>query len=253
MSGNPWYDTILIGMLALAPVTLVALSFWRAPYGRHAARPGRFSLPVRAGWILMEAPASIAMVWFFYCGRHRADLVPLLLLALWQTHYVYRAFVYPLRMRVKPGSRMPWSIAASSIAFHFVNCYLNGMWIADYGRYPATWLGDPRFIVGVATFAVGSIVNRWADRVLRNLRRPGESGYKIPRGGLYEWVSCPNFLGEIITWTGWAIAAWSPAGLAFALMTAANLVPRARDHHRWYLQRFADYPARRRAVIPYLL
>ena len=40
------------------------------------------------------------------------------------------------------------------------------------------------------------------------------------------------------------------AGLAFAAWTMANLVPRARAHHRWYRERFPDYPARRKALVP---
>jgi hypothetical protein len=43
------------------------------------------------------------------------------------------------------------------------------------------------------------------------------------------------------------------AGLAFALYTAANLVPRALRHHAWYRERFVDYPSERKALIPYLL
>jgi hypothetical protein len=35
--------------------------------------------------------------------------------------------------------------------------------------------------------------------------------------------------------------------------TAANLVPRAVAHHRWYRERFADYPAERKALVPFLL
>ena len=31
------------------------------------------------------------------------------------------------------------------------------------------------------------------DAVLRRLRQPGESGYQIPRGGLYRFISCPNY------------------------------------------------------------
>jgi protein-S-isoprenylcysteine O-methyltransferase Ste14 len=66
-------------------------------------------------------------------------------------------------------------------------------------------------------------------------------------------VSSPNYLGEIVQWTGWAIATWSLGGLAFALYTAANLAPRALDNHRWYQDHFDDYPPRRRALIPYLV
>ena len=62
-----------------------------------------------------------------------------------------------------------------------------------------------------------------------------------------------HYLGEIIEWTGWAIATWSPAGLAFALYTFANLAPRAITHHRWYRERFPDYPRDRKALLPFLL
>ena len=85
------------------------------------------------------------------------------------------------------------------------------------------------------------------------LRQPGETGYKIPRGGTYRWVSCPNYLGEMLQWLGWAIASWSLAGAAFAVFTLANLLPRAIAVHRWYKDEFPDYPPARRAVIPYLV
>jgi steroid 5-alpha reductase family enzyme len=29
--------------------------------------------------------------------------------------------------------------------------------------------------------------------------------YRIPRGGLFEWVSCPHYLGEIIIYVGFAL------------------------------------------------
>ena len=66
-------------------------------------------------------------------------------------------------------------------------------------------------------------------------------------------MSSPNYLGEIIEWTGWAIATWSLAGTAFAVYTAANLASRAFANHRWYRDRFPDYPSDRRALVPFLL
>ena len=84
------------------------------------------------------------------------------------------------------------------------------------------------------------------------LRGPGEMGYKIPRGGLYRWISCPNYFGETIEWIGWAIATWSLPGLTFAVWTFANLAPRAHAHHKWYHKNFKDYPIRRKAFIPWV-
>ena len=91
-----------------------------------------------------------------------------------------------------------------------------------------------------------------ADDRLRNLRKPGETGYKIPYGGLFEYVSGANFCGEIIEWTGFAIAGWSIPSVTFAIFTFLNTAPRGAAHHKWYLSKFDDYPKNRKAVIPFI-
>ncbi len=239
-------------VFALAAVTFVALFFVTAPYGRHRREGFGPTIPSRVGWILMEAPASLAFLAFYAIGPRRVEAAPLALLALWQIHYVHRAFVYPLRMRAD-GKRMPVMIAALAIAWNLLNTWVNARYISAIAVYDPGWLLGPRFLGGAAIFAVGLAVNLDADARLLALRKPGETGYAIPRGGLYRFVSCPNYLGEILEWCGFAIAAWSPAGLAFAVYTAANLVPRAIANHRFYKDRFPDYPAERRAVLPFVL
>ncbi|MCA9675198.1 MAG: DUF1295 domain-containing protein [Kofleriaceae bacterium] len=239
-------------MFALAAATALALALITAPYGRHG-RPGWGpTVPARVGWIVMESPAVVAFLAIYLAGPHRADAAPLVLLALWQVHYVQRTVVFPLRMRAA-GRRMPVLVVALALAFNGLNAYVNARWLSALGTYPEAWLADPRLLVGAAVFAAGWSVNVRADATLRRLRGPGDAGYRIPRGGLYERVSCPNYLGELVEWTGWAIATWSLAGLAFAVYTAANLVPRALAHHRWYRATFPDYPPARRALIPFLL
>jgi protein-S-isoprenylcysteine O-methyltransferase Ste14 len=148
---------------------------------------------------------------------------------------------------------MPVSIVGMAVVFNCINASINARWISHFGDYPDSWMWNTPFILGVVVFFLGWAINQHSDYVLFRLRSPGEGGYKVPRGGLYRWVSCPNYLGEMLEWVGWAIAAWSLAGLAFAVFTIANLLPRAIANHRWYREQFADYPPERRAVVPFLL
>jgi steroid 5-alpha reductase family enzyme len=144
-------------------------------------------------------------------------------------------------------------IVGLAIVFNCTNAYINARWISHLGHYPTAWLGDPRLVAGALLFVLGFALNVHSDSVLFALRKPGETGYEIPRGGGFRYLSSPNYLGEILEWIGWALATWSLAGLAFAVYTAANLVPRALSHHRWYKEQFPDYPAERKAIIPFVL
>jgi 3-oxo-5-alpha-steroid 4-dehydrogenase 1 len=246
------HRALCLAMLGLAAVTFGALFLVPAPYGRHARAGWGPAIPARLGWILMESPA---VVWFgavYLEGRHRAEAAPLALLGLWMAHYLQRTLVFPFRMRAA-GRPMPAAIAAMAFAFNLLNGWLNARWISDLGAYPEGWLADPRFLLGVALFAAGFAVNVRSDSILFRLRGRGESGYRIPRGFLFERVTCPNYLGEIVEWAGWAVATWSLSGLAFAAYTFANLAPRALAHHRWYRSRFPDYPADRKALVPFVL
>jgi protein-S-isoprenylcysteine O-methyltransferase Ste14 len=245
------YLMLVLLELVLAVLTFVGLQFIVAPYGRHGRGGWGPTVPARVGWVVMESPAPLLFLAVYLAGSRRAELVPLLLLAMWQAHYLQRAFVYPFLMR--GGARMPVSLMAMAITFNTLNAYINARWVSDLGHYPVSWLADPRFLLGAALFVAGLALNLNADRTLRGLRGPGETGYRIPYGGGYRWVSSPNYLGEIIEWTGWALATWSLAGLAFALYTIANLAPRAMANHRWYHDKFPEYPADRRALVPYLL
>jgi len=253
MADSSLFNTLLIAVFVTAPIVWVSLSFTTAPYGRHTKKTPGPALPTKMAWVVMECPSMFAFGHFFFVGPHSHAMAPLILAAMWEAHYIHRTIIYPMQMRVGKNDTMPLAVVAMGFVFNLVNSYLNGTWVSTYGDYPAGWLTDPRFVVGIIVFATGYVINRRSDAILRNLRKPGETGYKIPQGGMYRWISCPNYFGELLTWTGWTIATWSLAGLSFAVFTAANLIPRALSNHRWYQRTFADYPAARRAVVPFLL
>ncbi|MBS1107485.1 MAG: 3-oxo-5-alpha-steroid 4-dehydrogenase [Deltaproteobacteria bacterium] len=253
MEPDRWYFYGLVGLVAAGVASFLALLFVAAPYGRHE-RPGwGASVPTRIAWVVQELPAPLLFAIVFLRGEHAFRPVPLAFLLLWQMHYLQRTFVYPLRMRVGV-SRVPLTTIALAIAFNAVNASLNAYAISHGAlRHVESWFADPRFAIGVALFLAGFAVNLQSDAILRRLRKPGETGYEIPRGGLFRFVSSPNYLGEIIEWCGWALATWTWAGAAFAFFTIANLLPRALSHHRWYREKFPDYPRERKAIIPGVL
>jgi protein-S-isoprenylcysteine O-methyltransferase Ste14 len=248
---NP-VDAAVLALLAVAGgAAFVALQFVSAPYGRHARGGWGPTMPQWLGWMVMESPAVWMVAGVALCGPDGLSPGSLSLLALWQFHYVHRTFVYPLRQRA-PHRPMPAIVAGLAFVFNLLNGLANGRQLGWRGGYDADWWSDPRFLVGVALFLLGEALNHHADHTLLSLRKPGEEGYRIPYGGAFRWVSCPNYLGELVAWAGWAVATWSPAGVMFFLFTAANLVPRAAQNHRWYRETFPDYPRERRALIPWM-
>ena len=242
---------LMAAILGAGLAAAIALLWTSAPYGRHGRQGWGPTLPGRLGWMVMESPAVLLVGWLFAQGPHSGDPAPRVLLGLWMLHYVHRTFIFPFRLHsTKP---MPILVAALAFGFQTAAAFMTAPWLSELGHYPASWLRDPRFLLGAALFLGGWVGNLHADTVLMRLRRPGDTGYHIPRGGLFRWVTSANYFAELVMWAGWAVATWSAAGLTFFLFCVANLAPRAAQHHRWYLAHFgAQYPAERRRLLPFL-
>ena len=210
------------------------------------------SIDKRTGWIVMETPILVAVGWFYAMGTNLLN-GSAVIVGLFAFHYMYRALIFPHRVRVD-GKRMPIVSVTATMIFYVVNGYLIGHYFGSLREYPADWLLDPRFLVGAALFLGGFAVNVRCDNALMRLRAPGETGYKIPRGGLFELVSCPNYTAEIVEWIGFAILSWSLPGAVYAAWVGLTLFATGLGTHRWYRDRFGDaYPNERRAVVPYLI
>lgn len=165
-------------------------------------------------------------------------------------HYINRTFIFPFRLHTK-GKKMPMIIVVSGIFFNLVNGFSLGFYFAHFASYSATWFTDIRFISGIALFFIGMYINWKADNMLIHLRKSGETHYAIPNGWLFNKISCPNLFGETIEWMGFAILCWNLPAFTFFIWTAANVIPRAISHHKWYKEKFVAYPKDRKAVIPY--
>jgi 3-oxo-5-alpha-steroid 4-dehydrogenase 1 len=249
------FNIVLIVMTVMAVVVFVSLFFVDAGYGRFYAPKWGPAIDNRLGWMLMEAPVFVAMLLLWWLSDRREDGIRLVFLLLFELHYFHRAFVFPWLMRGR--SKMPLSIIGTAVLFNTLNAYMQGGWLfyvspVDY--YSADWLTSLPFLSGTALFLFGMGVNIHSDRIIRNLRKPGDTAHYLPRGGMFRWVTSANYFGELVEWTGFAILTWSVSGAVFALWTFANLAPRAARIYNGYRPEFPEQLDTRttKRIIPFI-
>ena len=238
--------------LIMAIPAAICLFFINAPYGRYNSGNWGPQVNARLGWFLMESPSVVIPLGVFIYVRGWESLAIIILFFVWQSHYVYRAWVYPFRL-ARSSSPMPIVLTCFGGIFNLINSSLHGVWlIAFRDTLVLDWTAY-NTIFGLLLFIIGMFINVDSCSRLICLKKEESGGYSIPRGGMFRWVSCPNYFGEIIEWIGWALLTWSWPGLTFAVWTLANLGPRARAHHLWYREKFDDYPSHRKALIPNII
>jgi 3-oxo-5-alpha-steroid 4-dehydrogenase 1 len=258
-TGDVTYDTLLGCALAFAGFVFIISWFLPSPYGRFASTRFGLSLDPRLGWFLMELPATVSFLYFFLHGPRRGELVPLVFLCMWLIHYGNRGFYFPSHMRVAGRSSFSLTVIVVGWMVTSLHGYFHATYFTRLGtHYGNEWLRDPRFLAGFVIYYTFYALNLHSDAVIRNLRTAeevasGQKTYRIPQGGLFRWVTNASYLTELCAWAGFALCTWSLAGAFILLVSLGNLVPRAWATHRWYRERFPDYPPERKALVPFLL
>ncbi|EER00273.1 3-oxo-5-alpha-steroid 4-dehydrogenase, putative [Perkinsus marinus ATCC 50983] len=213
-----------------------------------------FKIDPRIGWFFQELPSLLLP--FLCLISEWSDLhsLQIALLSMLILHYFQRSIIYPMLMQ--SHRKTPISIVLSAFAFCCTNSCLQSIWIRC--MLNPSQISTVQLVVGTSLYAIGLLVNLQSDYILRHLRRGAgdeQQRYFIPYGGMFRFVSCPNYLGEMIEWLGYAMTSgWGLAPVTFAFCTFANLFPRALEQHKWYEGKFDDYKKlHRKAIVPFLL
>jgi len=264
-----WYKSVLT-IYKVVPVLGLITLFVDAPFGRFSVGTDskkksiftrKLNLDGQLAWIIMELPSPITILSVYLSSPTRAPIglnPSTVFVALWLAHYANRAVISPLRTPTRSPSHL--TVMLSGIGFNLLNGGLNGAWLASPAFKGATF-NHTWFWVGLVLFVAGMASNIWHDEVLLNIRRQAKHRYGIPYGGLYSLISYPNYFTEWIEWAGFALAVAAVSGSGFAVTPpvvfvineVATMLPRAISGHRWYHEKFDDYPKERKAVIPFIL
>ena len=243
-----WFYKFLFLWIFLGFCIFLYLIFSKtiAPYGRHSNSEWGITIDNKWGWFCMELPALVVMPITVLILPVEKNEIIILILSLWILHYFYRSILFPIKLKTN-GKKMPFLIVISAFIFNLFNGFFVGYEIGNMSQLDF----GINTLIGLIIFFTGMYINRSSDNKLISLRKDNKE-YQIPQGGMFDFISCPNYFGEIVEWIGFAIIVLNLGTLSFALWTAFNLIPRALNHHNWYINYFKEYPDKRKALIPYI-
>jgi len=250
-----WMANIGIAFTVLAGSYTI---YQPAPYGRFSDSRFGPTINARLAWIIQESPAFIVPIALGLTtpSVQLWNAPNAIAISLFLIHYFNRTFIYPFTL---PEKTKPTPISTIFSAFFFCayNGFLQGHHLINSFRIETSNFAE---CAGLAMFFGGMFINIKHDGILKSLKQDagmdgdGNTEYKIPRGGLFDFISGANYFGEMLEWWGWATYTGGYPQVAFAIFTSTFLGIRAIHHHFWYKEHFKEnYPKDRKAIIPYLL
>lgn len=133
----------------------------------------------------------------------QAQLVAMALIVL---HYVKRELETLFLHRFSASSMPAYMIVRNSWHYWISGGLQLALFIyaptAIAARPIDTPLAKALLYGGVALWVIGESVNFYCHIVLSRLRSVGGTERGIPHGFSFDWVTCPNYIWEILAWIG---------------------------------------------------
>lgn len=211
----------------------------------------------RMGMLIIYAPAAVvALASIVLAGpasNERAALVGSLMLIHFLKRLLEVVFVHRYSGSV--------GLAVSCFIGTFYAC-VSALVLTMQSSVPQTIYEAPGSALalscGLIAFVIGQAGNLYHHVILSEMRKPASDAaadtacrYVVPSGGLFDMVTMPHYLFEIVAWVGIALCTQQLNALLAAAGMASYLSGRAVATTRWYQDKFGEaWPSSRRHLIP---
>ncbi|KAK2192488.1 hypothetical protein NP493_29g03021 [Ridgeia piscesae] len=218
-----------------------------------------------ATFLLAVSVESLPYLRFCFVGNllPKSMLTPdvatvVVLVTMWGVHFV-RRFAEVLFLQSYHRKVAPFVAIMASLLY-----VVSGFWIGWSLNFflgysaPALWILIPAMLV----FAVGEVGNCLShvhlERDAVNGTRASPIHAVVSMSALFHFISCPHYLFEIVTWLGFAMAAFTLPAFLFLATNVVMLLARARRRHLQWREDansrgdLARYHPSRKAIIPFV-
>jgi very-long-chain enoyl-CoA reductase len=206
---------------------------------------------------LLIHPAILALRPYIYPGSPApTDLSQSqkLTFVLMMLHFVKRE-VETLFVHKFSANTMPFFNVFKNSAFYWL---MGGLLNAVSVYHPwslAAKANEPIVdVIGVALYVFGQIANARVHLYLSSLRPTGTTEKKIPVGYGFSFVTCPNYMYELIVWAGLILVSRDVTVIATILTGSLYMYSWGKGKESAYRKQFGDrYKKKRYVMLPGLL
>jgi len=165
-------------------------------------------------------------------------------------HYLKREFETKFVHHFSSETMPIFNIFKNS--FHY--WMLGGAFIAYFVYHPlyTAPFSDTTVMICAALFALFELGNLSAHLTLKNLRPPGTRVRGIPRGGLFELVTCANYTYELAAWLVFAIFTQTVTSWLFFIVSAGQISLWALKKHIALKKEFGAKVPKRKILVPFI-
>ena len=139
---------------------------------------------------------------------------------MWIMHYCKRSFeavfIHTYSQRTLPIFSLIDNSTFKNCLYYWCFSFLMAWNVVYRASY------KPQFIpvlqnIGVIVWLMSELFNGYCHIMLRKLRPPGSLGHFLPKGFLFNQITCPNYTFEILSWVGFAMYAQTFVSILFPI------------------------------------
>lgn len=249
-------NSIFIKVMIVMNIIFSAILCYSEASGRQNLEYSKFwnvnsqekaKIPSKMGMIIAYTPSLIACLTSFWIFPN--DGIRFFMLNSAFTIHFFKRLLEVLFVHKYSGS-MAMNSAITILSSYFI-AFSSLIYIQHLTKGSTEPNIDLKYF-GFIVFLVGIIGNFYHHFLLSKMRKKGENGYKIPKGGLFSLVICPHYLFEIVTFLGFSLISQTLFSFSSTIGTLFYLMGRSYATRKWYLSKFEDFPRNVKALIPFV-
>ena len=251
---NTLYTSSGLG-IAVVQIFLTLTSYKNEASPQSATPYGKFvtsahldkgvTISGRDNMLLIYTPALLLNAIYLY--RLEKEYTITLLTSTLTLHFLKRVletlFLHKYSTKVNPGLGAFIGIYYAAVCWIILHFHKSA-YVTSIDIYNVS--------AGITFFIFGETGNFYHHFLLARLRDDSNQEYKIPRGGLFAFVTCPHYLFELIAWLGIALISQEVHSFLVLTSMSSYLMGRSVAQTKWAQKNIKNYPKDRKNIVPFI-